>query len=106
MDLAFDLENTASDRTDGASLPVLVHPQWPELIARLIAAREASVSYARHVRFRSAAMRGSFDEFAAACLASQAMARVSVNPNDLGNRKSGGGIPPSVAGLTRSGGRG
>jgi hypothetical protein len=106
MDMAFDLENTAPGRRDGAADTAGAHPSWPELLARMVAARQASVAYAKEIHEVSGAEHGSFDENAAACVASQAQLRMSVNPNDLGNSKPGGAIASPVAGLSRTGGRG
>lgn len=102
MDMAFDLYSRPGERT-----PALAgRPSWPELLARMVAAREASLALARENRARMAAEHGSFDDGAAACMAVLAAQRGSINPNDLGNGKSGGAIASPVAGVTRTGGRG
>lgn len=110
MDMAFDLEGTSTSaptrRATGANAPPVGHPSWPDLLARFIAAREASVSMARQNRVEIALEHGSFHGDAAAFVVAQGTMRRSVNPNDLGNSKSDGAIAPSVAGLTRTGGRG
>ncbi|VWX53516.1 conserved hypothetical protein [Novosphingobium sp. 9U] len=106
MDLAFDLDGGGLPADAGVQALHVVHPRWPDLLARLVASREASASLARENRAEAVAMCGSFDEFAAACLAAFPVRHRSVNPNDLGNRKSGGAIASAVAGLTRTGGRG
>ena len=106
MDMAFDLDGTVPEwRGEGVTTPAL-HPRWPDLLARLIAAREASASFAREIGSETIAMRGSFDEVAASCVLAHAARRRSVNPNALGNRKSDGAMASTVAGLTRTGGRG
>lgn len=106
MDMAFDLRNPSSGRKSGADEAFVNHPSWPELLARMVAAREASVSLARQIHEVADSEHGSFDGKAAACVASQAHSRISINPNDLGNRKPGGTISSPVAGLSRTGGRG
>jgi hypothetical protein len=106
MDMAFDLLNPASGRKGSAEHGTVIHPSWPELLARMIAARQASASMAKQIHDVSEAEHGSFDGSAAACVASQAHMRISINPNDLGNRKPGGDISSTVAGLSSTGGRG
>jgi hypothetical protein len=106
MDMAFDLRNPASGRKGDADRRSVIHPNWPELLARMVAARQASASLAKQIHEVSGDEHGSFDGEAAACVASQARLRISVNPNDLGNRKSGGDISSPVAGLSSTGGRG
>ncbi|MBB4857744.1 hypothetical protein HNO88_001055 [Novosphingobium chloroacetimidivorans] len=106
MDMAFDLDGGGLAADAGVQALPVVHPRWPDLLARLVASREASASLAKGIRTETIAMRGSFDDFAAACLAAFPVRHRSVNPNDLGNRKSGEAIASAVAGLTRSGGRG
>jgi hypothetical protein len=106
MDMAFDLRNPASGRKGGAEQGCVIHPSWPELLARMIAAQQASASMARQIHELADSEHGSFDGSAAACVASQAQIRISINPNDLGNRKPGGDISSPVAGLSRTGGRG
>jgi hypothetical protein len=105
MDMAFDLDTAGKLRTDEAGRADC-HPSWPELVARMAAARQASGSLGRALRAASNAGSGSFYDVAADILVAQAARRVSVNPNDLGNRKSDGATPPSVAGHTSAGGRG
>ena len=106
MDMAFDLEGTPRGRRSSADAPPANHPSWPDLLARLIAAREASVSMGRENRADAAIEHGSFHEDAAAFVVAHGTARRSVNRNDLGNSKSGEAISSPVAGLTRTGGRG
>jgi hypothetical protein len=106
MDMTFDLLNPASGRKGNAGKPSAVHPSWPELIARMIAAREASVSMARQIKEVADVEHGSFNGGAAAHVAAQMQSRSSVNPNDLGNGKPGTGISSPVAGPSRTGGRG
>jgi hypothetical protein len=102
MDMAFDLDS----RSGAPNAPGAGHPSWPALLARMVAAREVSLSLARENGARLAAEHGSFDEGAAACMTALAARRGSINPNDLGNGKSGGAIASPVAGVTRPGGRG
>jgi len=106
MDLSFNLDDTVGAIAIGEGNEPIVHPNWPTLLARMVAAREASAALARDVRYETIAMRGSFDEFAAACVTSYATSLQAVNPNDSGNRKPGGNMFSPVAGLTRTGGRG
>jgi hypothetical protein len=106
MDMAFDLENTASGRMRERSVGCVAHPSWPDLLSRMIAARQASASMVTKLREDIAIEHGSFDEGAAACVAAQAHSRTFVNPNDLGNRKPGGAISSPVAGPGSTGGRG
>lgn len=106
MDMAFDLGGLAPGwRGDGDAVRI-VHPSWPELLARLIAAREASAALARQIRIRTVAMHGCFDPRVAASLVAHQRSHRFVNPNDLGNRKSAEAIASSVAGLSKTGGRG
>jgi hypothetical protein len=106
MDMAFDLDGAGLGVRSDDNPSAIHHPSWPVLLARLVAAREASTALARETQFETAAMRGSFDEFTASWVLAHAASRLSVNPNDLGNRKSGETIFSPVAGLTRTGGRG
>jgi hypothetical protein len=106
MDMAFDLENTATGRKGGAGMEPVAHPIWRDLLARMVAARQASAALARENRGEGGAEHGSFNHSAAACVFVQAQTRTSVNPNDLGNGKPGGAISSPVAGLSRTGGRG
>jgi hypothetical protein len=106
MDMAFDLENTAARRNGDGTGVFAAHPSWPELLTRMVAARQASAEFTKGIHQVSAAEHGSFDESVAARVASQAQWRMSVNPIDLGNSKPGGAIASPVAGVTRTGGRG
>jgi len=106
MNMAFDLQNPAFGRKGEAGPASISHPSWPDLLARMVAARQASASLASEINGDSGIERGSFDQSAAACVAAQTQMRPSVNPNDLGNGKSGGIISSPVAGLSRTGGRG
>lgn len=106
MDMAFDLDTAQAGRAEVAGSIAGRHPSWPELLARMVAARQASGALGLALRSATSAGSGSFYEAAAAIIATQAARRVSVNPNDLGNRKSDGATPPSVAGHTSTGGRG
>lgn len=106
MDMAFDLDTAEAGRAEVGGSMARRHPSWPELAARMAAARQASGALGHALRSASSSGSGSFHEAVAAILAVQAARRVSVNPNDLGNRKSGGATPPSVAGHTSTGGRG
>ncbi len=110
MDLAFDLDAGAATRLNGANPPHGQRPNWPDLLACMIAAREASAALARERRVVLSAEHGSFHEEAAAQVtafaARTAVGRDGVNPNDLGYSNSGGVIASSVAGVTRTGGRG
>jgi hypothetical protein len=107
MDMAFDLENTASGRIgNGVRHASVSHPDWSDLLARMVAARQASLCLAKEMLRDAGAEPGSFDGSAAACVAAQAQNRPAVNPNDLGNSKPHGAISSPVAGLSRPGGRG
>jgi hypothetical protein len=106
MDMAFDLENRPAGRKGGAGFAAVAHPSWPDLLARMIAARQASAELAKENCASRGVEHGSFDHSAAACVAVQAQTRTSVNPNDLGNSKPGGAISSPVAGRSRTGGRG
>lgn len=106
MDMAFDLEIAAPGRLRRLDPALVVHPSWPDLLARMIAARQASASMVTKLHEDVAVEHGSFDEGAAACVAAQAHLRTYVNPNDLGNRKPGGSISSPVAGPSSTGGRG
>lgn len=106
MDMAFNLENRASGGKGSAAFASVAHPSWPELLARMVAARQASAELARENREDGGAEEGSFNQSAAACVAVQAQTRTSVNPNDLGKSKPGGAISSPVAGRSRTGGRG
>lgn len=106
MDLAFDLDDAEHGGPGSGKPGSARHPSWPELRARLHTALQASDSLAREIRADSPFYLGSFDEAAAACVASHGEPYHSVNPKDLGNRKSRGTTVPPVAGHTRTGGRG
>jgi hypothetical protein len=95
MDMAFDLDTAAQARAEGSLAGR--HPIWAELAARMAAARQVSGSLGRELRAAARTGCGSFH---------QGERRVSVNPNDLGNRKSDGATSSSVAGETSTGGRG
>ncbi len=104
MDLAFDLDTAAQARAD-SGLPGR-HPSWPELVARMVAARQASGSLGQALRDAAQAEGGSFHERTAQTLVAHAARRGSVNPNDLGNRKLGEATSSPVAGHASLGGRG
>lgn len=106
MDMAFDLDTAEAGRTEVAGSIAGRHPSWPELAARMAAARQASGALGHALRAATKSGSGSFYEKAADIILAQAGRGVSVNPNDLGNRKSGGAKPPPVAGLTSTGDRG
>ena len=104
MDMTFDLDTLDRARGEGGLLGR--HLSWPELVSRMVAARQASGSLRRALRSTAYADSGSFHEGAAEILAAQAGRRVSVNPNDLGICKSGEATSSPVAGHTNTGGRG
>jgi hypothetical protein len=104
MDMAFDLDTAAQARAEGSLAGR--HPIWAELAARMAAARQVSGSLGRELRAAARTGCGSFHQGTAEILVAQGERRVSVNPNDLGNRKSDGATSSSVAGETSTGGRG
>jgi hypothetical protein len=106
MNMAFDLETAGTGGAEEAGGVAGRHPRWPDLVARMVAAREASGALAPALRSASHAGSGSFSNVAAAILVAQAARRASVNPNDLGNRKSGEATSSPTAGETSTGGRG
>lgn len=106
MNMAFDLETPRAGGLDGRGSLAARHPSWPELLARMVAAREASGALGGALRTASSSGAGSFYDVAAEILAAQAECRASVNPNHLGNRKSGEATSLPVAGNTSTGGRG
>lgn len=106
MDMMFDLDGGAADPLQGATPQPGGHPSWPELLARMVAARQASVSLTREMQGTGAIGHGSFAGAAAPFVAAHAGTHGSVNLNDLGNCKPGEPTTLNVAGSTTPGGRG
>ncbi|MET1757155.1 hypothetical protein ABVV53_17065 [Novosphingobium sp. RD2P27] len=106
MDMLFDLENTATGQFQRAKVQLTGHPSWLELLSRMIASREASVSLAKEMQPVSSIGQGSFAGSAAPLVAAHSKSKGSVNPTDLGNCKSSEATTSQAAGRTISGGRG